>query len=179
MCLETGCTIPNGGCGCWGCSQNCCKCNYNCFKCSNIKNLIKSNWIYYEETYPFSDVRNKFVCFSCRRVWKSSISKYICNAANVTPEEIIPIYCKNGMSHKKLINNIIHTYRNKTSKCAKCKNDGQYVGRNFKHCKNEKLWKKLEQDVKAGKVDLVKNFYEYPREIATLTKCLLQNIKTD
>jgi hypothetical protein len=82
MCLET-------GCGCWGCSQNCCKCNYNCFKCSNIKNLIKSNWIYYEETYPFSDVRNKFVCFPCRRVWKSSISKYICNAANVTPEEKI------------------------------------------------------------------------------------------
>ena len=168
MCFEKGCTMPPGLCGC--CTYGCCKCDYNCFKCSDTKNFIVPNWGYGEEHYSFSDVRNKFVCFPCRRIWKSSISKYMCDKANLYPQEI-PGYSEPGLSHdekREMIWNIINVYSNKTSKCAKCSKDGQYVGRNFRHCKTEKLWKKLEKDVKDGKVDLVKDFYDYPRELATL-----------
>ena len=168
MCFEKGCTMPPNLCGC--CTTGCCKCNYNCFKCSDTDNFKTPNWIYGIEHYGFSDVRNKFVCFPCRRIWKSGISKYICNKANLKPQEI-PGYLDSGLTPDEkyeMISKIIDAYRNTMSKCAKCKNDGQYVGRNFRHCKTEKAWKKLEQDVKDKKIDLVKDFYEYPRELTTL-----------
>jgi hypothetical protein len=59
-------------------------------------------------------------------------------------------------------------YINKKSKCSKYRNHGHLVGRNFSHCKNNKEWIKLKNLVKDGKIDLYKDFYDYPRELNKL-----------
>lgn len=49
-------------------------------------------------------------------------------------------------------------------KCSKCGKEALTFGRNFRHCKSEKEWNKLEESVKNGTIDLQKDFYDYPKE---------------
>lgn len=57
-----------------------------------------------------------------------------------------------------------NAYSTKESKCAKCKQSGNYVGRNFRHCNTEKEWIKMEEDVNNGTIDLKDDFHAYPKE---------------
>ncbi len=61
------------------------------------------------------------------------------------------------------------------SKCAKCKNDGILVGRNFRHCKTDKEWKIIEEKYKNNKKGLHDDFHDYPREGNEETKVKLEN----
>jgi hypothetical protein len=110
------------------------------------------------------DVRNKYVCFNCKHIWKSSVSKYMKYCE--TNEKQIPNYDNTNKKNKiDLIYAYDDVYTHKTSKCAKCSQFGILVGRNFRHCKNKKEWNVLKQKVDKGEIDLYKDFYDYPREL--------------
>jgi len=63
MCKTKKCSIAS----CWCCRV--CYCEQSCYLCKTRDESAL-------------DVRNKFVCFPCKRVWKSPISKYICQQVN-------------------------------------------------------------------------------------------------
>jgi len=154
--------------GCSGCGFVC-NCEYKCFACNDSRKYGCSSWRF-DPDFPFSDVRNKYVCFSCKRIWKSSVTKY----QILNPE---PCYKKLKNTHCKKNQNTFNegkyadylaTYHNKHSKCSKCSCNGLLVGRKFSHCKNDKEWKILHERVKNNEVDLYNDFYDYPRELKKL-----------
>jgi hypothetical protein len=172
MCKNKKCTMN----GCSGCQWTC-NCEYNCFACSDGRKYGCSSWRF-DPDFPFSDVRNKYVCFPCKRIWKSSITKYqvlnpdpICNKSRyihnkqnrntLTEEELQKIP---DMSESKYYD-FLDAYYKKHSKCSKCSCDGLLVGRNFRHCKNDKEWIDLQKRVNNNEIDLYNDFYDYPREL--------------
>ncbi len=184
MCQKKNCYIVTCPCCCE------CYCNQSCFDCWDLKNQV----VRIDRCDSCSaSIRNKFVCFPCRRVWKSYTSKYIVselyNNVSFDLSKCVPNICKPDLSEekKKEIENkyrwsrgTIHQHVNFNDKelgkpkCSKCGKDGLSVGRNFRHCKSEKHWNKLEESVKNGTIDLQKDFYDYPREgkcdLSTLPK---------
>jgi hypothetical protein len=50
-------------------------------------------------------------------------------------------------------------------KCSKCGKEGQHVGRNFRHCRNEKHWKELEEKIKNGNINLQTDFRLYHKKL--------------
>jgi hypothetical protein len=95
-------------------------------------------------------MRKKFVCFNCRYIWKSKETKH---------ERTTDEYVKWLEQHYEKNN-----YCRKEPACSKCGQPGIQVGRNFRHCKNEKEWKKLIQKYKDGKIDMMLDFYFDPKE---------------
>ena len=65
------------------------------------------------------------------------------------------------------------------SNCAKCSKPGILVGRNFRHCKTDNEWKKLEQKYKDNEWGLYKDFFDYPREGNKKTAEILNNKRCD
>ena len=52
-----------------------CYCEQTCYKCWDaVKNYVVCGTRSYECNN--TEVRNKYVCFPCKRIWKSSVSKY-------------------------------------------------------------------------------------------------------
>ncbi len=207
MCRKKGCDMRM--------ASNCpccviCKCNETCFECFSANRTYNH---YTKNTYqtPHYEPRNKYVCFPCKRVWKSSVSKYqaqkadkninlnnITNINKINNKEFYNLKNNNenytNILNKKLykynlcsedfIDNLsnnynrferkilvktekemyINAYTNNISKCAKCKKNGLYVGRNFRPCNTEKEWKELEKNVKNGSINLYSNFHDYPKE---------------
>lgn len=172
MCKTKKCTMN----GCSGCGFVC-KCVYRCFACRDSHRYGCSSWRF-DPDFPFSDVRNKYVCFPCKRIWKSPVTKNEVlnpepcykklrnthgkkNQTNLTEEELqqMPEHSESKYG------DYLATYYNKHSKCSKCSCDGLLVGRNFSHCKTEKEWKILQERVKNNEVDLYNDFYDYPREL--------------
>ncbi len=214
MCLKKGCNANIQMCRC--CLS--CNCNESCYLCYHAYNFYESGFTTNRFEHSNADVRKKFVCFPCKRVWKSSFSKYIVHKVedkcegyeNLMPmfkkvinNEPIPIYANdnseksclecgkyiysNGRDEtiqkcaevsknnpytksqkkelKKCIrNDFASAYLINKSNCAKCGNPGNLVGRNFRHCKNDKEWKQLEQKYKDNPEGLYNDFYDYPRE---------------
>lgn len=81
-----------------------CYCNKACFVCSSTHKYSCSS------LYPiklYDDVRNKFVCFPCKRMWKSSVSKYDVNDSYYS--------CDNQLSHE-FTNKIARTLTNEELK---------------------------------------------------------------
>lgn len=147
MCMKFGCLLSR-----CGCCHNC-NCNKCCFECKSC------------EPKKYYNVRNKFVCFDCKRIWKSPISKYV-----AFDEKICKIYVKNyynfsKINRKEQINNCYNNYFQKKSRCAKCGKDGNLVGRNFRHCKTKKEWINLKKNVDIGKINLITDFNDYPKNI--------------
>lgn len=151
-----------------------CKCEKTCYECWYGTSYYNHNWSNSYECNSF-EVRNKYVCFPCKRIWKSPVSKYQAN--KITNYDWIKKHNWYSITNNKYdrVNEIvnikkadkdsyINVYDNKKSKCAQCKNDGIYVGRNFRHCKTDKEWKELEKKYKNNEIDLYWDFHEYPRE---------------
>lgn len=154
MCIKKGCTSYKESCHC--CFQ--CNCDISCYTCYIAKKYYNTpgNPSF---VHSNSSVRNKYICFNCKHIWKSSISKYIYHKV----QDKCLDYQKYLITAKKERKDFIDLYYN-NSKCAKCGNNGILVGRNFRHCKNDKEWKKLKENYKNNKIDLIKDFYDYPRE---------------
>lgn len=186
MCIKTGCKTT----GCIGCGWYC-YCNYTCYKCY-FNSITKNRSCFRNFDWnPYENVRNKYVCFPCKRIWKSSVSKYqYCpfihdgvNEYKQNPESnheydhLKFLYTRKStvpMEKRKKTKpeyedsqyyQFCGAYKNKHSKCAKCSRDGLYVGQNFRHCKTEKEWKKLELAVEKKEIDLVNDFTDYPKYI--------------
>lgn len=189
MCQKKNCKLE----GCLSC-DTVCNCNYSCYDCYDICSHASCSGIGTRVYLDSSDIRHKFVCFPCRRVWKSYVSKYIYrelyNYENDISDYVPNICSKNASTeekHKKRQNywdlygstgwsgNFLEdleegseerTYRpvNRFPRCSKCSQKALSVGRNFRHCKTEKEWNELEKKVKDGKIDLQKDFRDYPRE---------------
>jgi hypothetical protein len=129
------------------------------------------------DEYPSSDVRNKYVCFPCQRIWKSAVTKYQSrdwsNRGHLkkmhSKESVITSTEKELSRRPDLLNSrfsdFVNVYGNKQSKCAKCRQDGTQVGRNFRHCRSDKEWHLLQLRVNSGEVNLVSDFHDYPREM--------------
>lgn len=194
-----------------------CKCNMSCYLCYNAYNFYQSGLSTNCYEHSNADVRKKFVCFPCKRVWKSSFSKYIAHKVedkcegweNLLPafkkvinNETTPIYKDDSEQEQtrrnnwilfcgteKTIENTSKTNKNNpyiksekkelkkfirynytsgyltdNSHCAKCGNPGNLVGRNFRPCKTDKEWKKMEDKYKDNLEGLFNDFYDYPRE---------------
>ena len=181
MCQKKDCFLSVCSC----CSR--CNCNYSCYDCYDVKTLPYS--LMGREEHNSADIRHKFVCFPCRRVWKSYTNKYIWCAVNKPPHDLsnyVPNVCPNNLpkdEKEKRLQKYFSAYGgtawgakfydynpeednpwNKKPKCPKCGQEALSVGRNFKHCRNEKHWNELEEAVKSGKIDLQKDFRNYPRE---------------
>ena len=171
MCKTTQCET-NGCISDWVCY-----CDYSCFTC-HFGSLPENRGWLGPESESYKDVRNKYVCFPCKRIWKSSVSKYQRN--NFTDY----IHLKRAHSKHSEVsieeqkrkrpdyfdskyNDFCNAYDKKHSKCSKCSKDGILVGRNFRHCKTNKEWKILETNVANGKVDLVDDFHDYPKDLIT------------
>lgn len=185
MCQKKGCTISSCGC----CSK--CNCEVSCYDCWDVRRQPFSCTT--REFHASADIRHKFVCFPCRRVWKSYTSKYILqqlySSNDVTPADFVPNICKPELSTKekkkqrekyqlsrgwtdwgaKFVNESGKLLGNQHPKCAKCGKEAVSVGRNFRHCKTEKQWLALEEKVKNGEIDLQKDFRNYPREGSSIT----------
>jgi len=186
MCQKKNCYIVTCPCCCQ------CYCNESCYDCwESLSQYYKIDRCH----STAASIRNKFVCFPCRRVWKSYTSKYIVsemtntnfNSSNLT--KYVPNICKPGLPKDKT-NELARKYclsrgtiwqhvrfENEEigkPKCSKCGKEGLTVGRNFRHCKSEKHWNELEESVKNGTIDLQKDFYDYPKEgkchLSTLPK---------
>jgi hypothetical protein len=70
MCIDKKCIIDSAACGC--CCF--CNCNYICYDCYDTRNfLVPGAADMYH--YTSSDVRKKFVCFPCKKIWKLCTSK--------------------------------------------------------------------------------------------------------
>jgi hypothetical protein len=136
-----------------------CNCNAQCYACSHPS----TSDCYLRGELKSFDFRNKYVCLPCRRIWKSAVCKYE-YADNWDIRE--PKLSKQKSSRSKGLtkyDDLLRVYTNKTANCAKCSNPGILVGRNFRHCKTEKLWKRLIADVATNKINLVDDFYDYPK----------------
>ncbi len=173
MCQKKNCYVSPCTC----CSS--CYCDYTCYDCFDVKyNYLSCT---NREDHNSSDIRHKFVCFPCRRVWKSYTNKYIWLLANDKSNDLsdyVPNICSPSLSNEekqkqrqKYLTSRGDTAwgakfvtQGKVSKCAKCGNEGMSVGRNFRHCKTEKDWNEMERKVKNGEIDLQKDFRNYPRE---------------
>ena len=213
MCIKKGCNSRTQMCHC--CLL--CQCNVSCYMCYNAEAFYVSGMPNYVFEHSNADVRKKFVCFPCKRVWKSSFSKYLAHKVldkcegyekflptlnKVINNEPIPIYKDNSEQERTRRNNwILFCGTDKTieksseanknnpytkserrelnkfiredytsgyladnSHCAKCGNPGKLVGRNFRPCKTDKEWKKLEDKYKDNVKGLFTDFYDYPRE---------------
>lgn len=172
--------VPKKNCSILACQCCCeCFCNQSCYDCWDMKTQIYRM----DRCDSTSSVfRNKFVCFPCRRVWKSYINKYLYSEVNKISSDLseyVPNICKpelpkekkQELKHKYLLSR--GTIREHVSfnseeigkpKCSKCGKEALTVGRNFRHCKSEKHWNELEESVKNGTIDLQKDFYDYPKE---------------
>jgi hypothetical protein len=165
-------------------------CNYSCFDCYDHHSFKYSQGTSRAEESS-ADVRHKFVCFPCRRVWKSYTSKYICQQIkkNHKKEDLIklvPNIFKQDAAREEIEEaerkynisrgssawgakiydkrNPAYDWTNRWPKCAKCGKDALSVGRNFRHCRTEKEWIEMERKVNGGEIDLENDFREYPRE---------------
>lgn len=76
MCLQKGCNSYKEIAQ----SYLTCNCNESCYSCYSANKYCGESW-YAPCSYELShtDVRKKYVCFPCKRIWKSSFSKYIVN----------------------------------------------------------------------------------------------------
>lgn len=173
MCKDTNCITH----GCPGC-QWLCNCEHSCFACKTVTKYGCSTCMY---MYPFDAVRNKYVCFPCKRIWKSSVSKY-----HILNDEYASLKKKHSklnratMSEAELrappdngesaYDDFLNVYKNKHSKCAKCSGDGLLVGRNFRHCDSDKKWKELQTRVESNEINLYDDFHDYPRESVHIQK---------
>jgi hypothetical protein len=158
MCIKLNC--KTSACGCC----NDCKCDRRCFECYTADKFNPPGCT--ENLMDISNVRNKYVCLSCKRIWKSSVSKYICYGNyDELDRHNIPNYDKqrNWSDRVELIHSYLNVYRNKTSKCPKCKMSGLLVGRNFRHCKTNKEWDELTRKVKNEEINLQTDFHDYPK----------------
>lgn len=214
MCVKKGCNSYTQTCHC--CLQ--CSCNYSCYSCKIARK-------YYETpctqlcSQSNIDVRKKYVCFPCKRIWKSPFSKYIVDKIdnhkddweshlphmkhfkNNEPIATMPklgdrlpvsddfvskcleanknnpydksdkytirfVDANNYKSgyHGYLITNDKGYVGDVGSNCAKCSGPGTLVGRNFRHCINNKSWKEMEEKYKDNPEGLYKDFVDYPRE---------------
>ena len=180
MCKKKGCDMRMGSL-CICCVE--CKCDQSCYECYYGTKYYNHMWSVPYECNSF-EVRNKYVCFECKRIWKSPVSKYQANKVSnynwvkkynwysITGKQLCDnkynptdqIKNKNTCLKKDKINAYLDVYLEKKSKCASCKNDGIHVGRNFRHCKTNKEWKELKQKYQDKKIDLYWDFHEYPRE---------------
>lgn len=174
MCVGTKCVVL--GCRC----HQQCNCEQRCFACRDATRFSSCGAGGYRsyET-PSCDIRNKYVCFPCRRVWKSSVSKYQVNDVTnymrlrhlhsketmrtLTTEEL----SRTPVRWNSRFHDLENAYTNKQSACAKCGCGGIHVGRNFRHCRTDKEWRQLQEQVDEGKVNLVSDFHDYPRELRT------------
>jgi len=179
MCQKKDCYVSVCSC----CSK--CNCNFSCYDCWDVKHQPLS--CTGREEHNSSDIRHKFVCFPCRRVWKSYTSKYILQKMNSNRADLsdyVQNICKPELSKEeknelrqkyvgsrgwtdwgaRFINSSGELLRNKHPKCSKCGKEALSVGRNFRHSKTEKHWIELEEKVKNGEIDLQKDFRNYPRE---------------
>ncbi len=169
MCRETNCIIAGDACRCC-CS---CYCNYKCYECydakANFETLLCDPVHYFD--YSSFNVRNKFVCFPCKRVWKSYTNKYaaqkIYHKYGDETSDILKYYNLTKDFSKenceKVKWNYLDAYFNMSS-CANCGQEGLRVGRNFRPCKTNKEWTTLEQQVKNKEINLELDFVDYPRE---------------
>lgn len=186
MCIKKGCNSHYQRQ--WGSLT--CECNKSCYSCYSAYRFDKSGWDY-KEPYQVSlaDVRKKFVCFPCKRIWKSSISKYIAHkvcdkydgyeeylmkSLNKVDDDITIPFNKKKQLKRKIKYNYPFLY-NGISKCACCGNTGISVGRNFRHCKTNKEWKYIEEKYKNNEIGLYNDFHDYPREGNDNTKRKLEN----
>lgn len=214
MCIKKGCDTDSQMCRC--CIS--CYCDYSCYLCHNALNFYETGFTTDRFEHSSADVRKKFVCFPCKRVWKSPFSKYLVHRVKdgcedyeklmpmfkkVINNEPIAIYASdnseksclecgkyiysNGSDEtiqkcaevnknnpytksqkkelKKCIrNDYTSAYLINKSNCAKCSQPGILVGRNFRHCKNDKEWTQLEQKYKNNHKGLYEDFVDYPRE---------------
>lgn len=102
MCQQKNCLLSASSC----CST--CNCDYSCYDCWDVKTQPRS--LSNREEHNSSDIRHKFVCFSCKRVWKSYTNKYIyqkINSRQVKLSDLVPNICKPTLSKKK------NQYKNK------------------------------------------------------------------
>lgn len=157
-----------------GCDLEC-YCNYSCFDCWDINSC---GYPLDREEMSFTDIRSKFVCFPCKRVWKSNSSKYIMHKITRTKGDSLANYapnlCKQGETRDHLRSKYAGTfpftwnwderYSECKAKCPKCGQKALPVGRNFRHCSTEKHWKEMEEKVKKREIDLCNDFRSYPRE---------------
>jgi hypothetical protein len=150
MCQKKNCYVSPCTC----CSN--CYCNTSCF---DVQNGYLSSTI--REFHKSCDIRHKFVCFPCRRIWKSYTNKYILRLAYSNSTDLsdyVPNICNSTLTTKekkkqkqKYISSWGMTdwganfnfpeyfnHEGKMPKCAKCGNEALSVGRNFRHCKTEK-----------------------------------------
>jgi hypothetical protein len=133
--------------GCWSC-----QCNYSCFKCREANKISCMEGSTRIAPWNWNDLRKKFVCFDCRHIWKSNWSKYMWD--NLDYRNWIDEQFK-----KESKGEIV-----KKPSCCKCGKEGIEVGRNFRHCRNEKEWIKLIDKYNKKEIDMIKDFYYYPRE---------------
>lgn len=172
MCQKRNCIyIPS--------NRSICYCNESCYDCFDVNNNYGSLTL--REFHNSCDVRHKFACFSCKRVWKSYTNKYILRLMWDKSNDLsnyVPNICNpNLTSNQKKVQTqkykcswgycdwgYKHNDESRHPKCAKCGQNALSVGRNFRHCKSKKEWIELEQKVKNGEIDLQKDFRNYPRE---------------
>ena len=174
MCQKLNCYISPCTC----CSN--CNCDLSCYDCYDVKHQRLSMTARSE--HSSADVRHKFVCFPCRRVWKSYTNKYLVRKScehNVDFSLYVPNICKPTMNKQEKLNaeekyRRAYGYTGFSSnfnyegaskpKCAKCGENAVSVGRNFRHCRNEKHWKDIEEKSKNGAIDLLVDFRNYPKK---------------
>ena len=83
MCIKKGCNTATQMCRC--CIF--CECNLSCYTCYDAYTNYQTGWSAFMLFEPNNaDVRKKFVCFPCKRIWKSSISKYSANKVHKRSE---------------------------------------------------------------------------------------------
>ena len=116
-----------------------CQCKKVCFRCRQATKYSGN----YCGTYAWSGLREKYVCFDCKHVWKHRWSKYIW----LTDE---------GKKIQK--KNFKEDHYNSWPACNICGHPGIHVGENFRHCKNDKQWQKLRFRYESGEIDMIKEF---------------------
>ena len=111
MCLRCGCIRE----GCYGCTWKC-KCDYKTWACYS-NNIVRSCHGGEESLrFPY---RNKYLCYPCRRVWKSYSTKY----------------------------DVFSVNRSK-SNCSKCRKRGLLIGQKFRVPKknDNKAWNNIKEE---------------------------------
>ena len=179
MCWEKNCYVSPCTC----CSL--CHCDKTCYDCFDVHQGYLS--MTSREEHNSCDVRNKFVCFPCRRVWKSYYNKYISRIIlnkSIDSSYYVPNIFPKNLTKKENTERRHKYFRccgyktdwsadfsdnpedcsNEKPKCSKCGQEALSVGRNFRHCKTDKEWIEMERKVKNGEIDLRKDFRKYPKE---------------
>ena len=125
--------------GCPGCDWRC-KCDQRCFKCNTGHRMscMEGSWT----NWNYDGPRQKFLCFNCKHVWKSNLTK--------------------DFFDEKSYDKLRHIYEGKKPTCNKCGQLGIKVGTTFVACHTDKGWKELEEKVKSGKVNLINEFTYCP-----------------